>query len=491
MSETLHSFRRQFAIGRDENRLPPEWPSVRGGEWHLSHHPSLPVKTVCEDNSGSHVGFMLGWPVSPQGQIVEERVLLPSCASPEVLHDELYRYSGSWACMLQIGEEWRIYGDPFHSVPIVYHIDRDIIASSTGLVPAEWRSEDQAIAELLNIPDEDNWYPFGLTPYQECRRLYPNHYLKLDTAEAVRHWPHADTFGAGSQTEIMSTIIRHVRKNIQAFVEDKRPYLSLTAGRDSRLLLACAREVSDAITCHTVRLPDENAHIDFQVASHITKKFGLEHEAQSFMPPQSDDLKTWLARTGCCVAGRTWQNVTTLKQLDASRPRFEGIGGEIGRAYYRNQVDAGDVQFYDPEDFLNQLHLPVCQRMCEAAKNWFANTPALNGFHLMDLLYIEQRIGCWGSLVSLGHADSAYSIFPFCDRRVVHALVSLDEEQKRSEAWMTDVIERTWPELLSIPFDQYVGWPRVEKKIRSRLTFGYLRSLPRRIYGRLRALWAR
>jgi hypothetical protein len=206
---------------------------------------------------------------------------------------------------------------------------------------------------------------------------------------------------------------------------------------------------------------------------------------QSFKTPVTADLEDWLERTGYCVAGRTWRNVMTLKGLEAMRARFAGIGGEIGRGYYYRETDRTDTHF-SPKEVVERLHLPVTSELCSAARDWLGDTPRLNAFHLLDLLYIEQRIGCWASVTPLGHADSAYTIFPFNDRRVVQALLSLSREQKKSESWMEDVIEATWPELLEFPFDQYVGWPRLANAMQSRLRPAYLRSLPSRLYRKLR-----
>lgn len=330
MSE--NEFKRQFIISDNEEVLPQGWVRLRCGRWRFSFHSSLPMSEVYEKSAGVHAGFMLGYPVSPGGQLVESRIMLPTRESDKVLHHDLYRYSGSWACILRAEGDWRLYGDPLHSVPIVYHTDLNIVASSTGLIPDQYRSKDQALVEALNIPKEDNWYPFGLTPYHECQRLLPNHYLRLSTTEAVRHWPCSGTFENQDEDKSKSTLIENLSRNISAFARNGRPYLSLTAGRDSRVLLACSRDVKDSITSHTIQIPDEGARVDFQVAQYISSKYGLEHEGQLRRSPSEADLEKWLDRTGYCAAGATWRIVTTLKRLDASRVRFEGIGGEIGRA---------------------------------------------------------------------------------------------------------------------------------------------------------------
>jgi len=254
------------------------------------------------------------------------------------------------------------------------------------------------------------------------------------------------------------------------------------------LLLACAREYKNRISCHTICKPRGGPSVDYQVARYIARTYDLEHEGQHFTEPTKEDLERWLVRTGFCVAGASWRNVTTVKELDESRARLTGIGGEIGRAYYRSTGE-NDGQL-SPTVLMSQLKIPTTQTLWSAAEEWLADAPALDPLRLLDLLYVEQRVGCWASPATAGHTDSAHMTSPFCDREIVRALIALGEEKKRSEEWMEDIIRKAWPQLLDIPFDQYAGWPgpqwpRVRDGIQSRLRFGYLRSLYRRIYQKI------
>jgi hypothetical protein len=275
MAKDYGILKRQFILSEDESALPPQWPSVSADTWYLSCHTSIPISEIHESDAGGLIGFMLGWPVSPQGHLIKDQVTFPAFESANALQDQLYRYSGSWACMVRIGDEWRVYGDPFHSIPLVYSSDMRFISSSTGLIPKVYREQSRSVAEDLNIPEEDNWYPFGLTPYEQCNRLLPNHYLNLSKKKVVRHWPMSHTFGCYEQMEATSTIINRLQRDTSAFVSDGYPYLSLTAGRDSRVLLACSREVKSSITCHTIAIPDEGARIDLQVARYITRELDI------------------------------------------------------------------------------------------------------------------------------------------------------------------------------------------------------------------------
>ncbi len=90
----------------------------------------------------------------------------------------------------------------------------------------------------------------------------------------------------------------------------------------------------------------------------------------------------------------------------------------------------------------------------------------------MDLLYIEQRLGCWGGPQSIG-AIFSFVINPFCNRRIFTLMLSLPPQYKRQNKVSDDLIKHLWPELLKFPFNRYMGMRHWIKKVNRRLTRHY------------------
>jgi len=94
------------------------------------------------------------------------------------------------------------------------------------------------------MPESGSYYPFGLTPYRHVRRVLPNHYLDLEGWKAVRHWPGKAELTVDYDTDrAVKEIVSIIKNNLQAISKRYRIHMGLTAGRDTRLLLACSRPI--------------------------------------------------------------------------------------------------------------------------------------------------------------------------------------------------------------------------------------------------------
>lgn len=122
-----------------------------------------------------------------------------------------------------------------------------------------------SLAGLLNIPNVDAYYPFGITPHLDVKRLLPNHFLELGNFIEYRHWPKEEELSTRTSNNTKSTVAKigqKLKSNISAVLTQYPAYMSLTAGRDSRMLLAAAKDMTEEIEFFTMRIPDENAMLD-------------------------------------------------------------------------------------------------------------------------------------------------------------------------------------------------------------------------------------
>ena len=77
---------------------------------------------------------------------------------------------------------------------------------------------------------------------------------------------------------------------------------------------------------------------------------------------------------------------------------------------------------------------------------------------ILDLTYIEQRLGCWGGPQHYGHPhSSALRLFPFCHRKIFELMLKLPYEYRQKQELTIDIIRQEWPELLSLPFNSFTG----------------------------------
>ena len=164
------------------------------------------------------------------------------------------------------------------------------------------------------------------------------------------------------------------------------------------------------------------------------------------------ELQDWQLRGGYAGAGRTWKSVRTLEQLDPGLAVLEGLCGEVGRAYYWRRSDFESTRL-TPRGVLVRLGFPAHPRLLDAADRWLSAVPARDQFDVLDLLYIEQRLGCWAGPNHVGHVHNP-RIVPLSDREIFSSMMSLQPEYRFEQRLGPDVIRSLWPELLGMPFNQ-------------------------------------
>jgi hypothetical protein len=466
---SLDDLPEQFVLA-DEPAGPASWPQDKIGGWVLSHHATLPRITLRSTN-GDPVGWLLGYPISADGVLLPDGSLLGSVpSSGPALHDWLADFGGRWIAVIADGPEPSVYLDPTGSLAAVYSpLDR-IVASTPNLVPYRTGREDNVgLIRATGIPWEDAEYPLDLTPRHGVRRLLPNHHLQLSTFRAERHWPaEAWTTDPDIDTAV-ARIAELTKRNVRAIVNTKPSYLPLTAGRDSRMLLACARDVLSDLAFYTVPMPDRQADLDTRVASRMSTALGLDHRVVAYQQPQQHDLDEWMFRISCGVGEtRGWNVSTTYKTLDPKRPRLVASLGEIARNEYWRPTDSPETPI-TPERLLGHCHVAVTDETWDAAARWLADVPTSDSLQILTLFFIEHGMGGWaGQFPYADYAGPGFLVFPMNHQEIVRRMISLPVQMQRAGTLPRAVIEREWPELLEWPFNREYGVRRVHRALERR-----------------------
>jgi hypothetical protein len=256
----------------------------------------------------------------------------------------------------------------------------------------------------------------------------------------------------------------------------------LTAGRDSRMMLACARSVAHRLTLYTAdcEYPDERAWLDASTARMIARDHGLRYLRVPFTRPTAEDLEAWVFRTGGSVGEyRGWRWCTTYKRVPHGHLHLLASGSDLMRGWRRQESDYRGVPI-EPARLLRVCGLgddPFARQLMRA---WMDELPTREPLRTLDLFYLEQRLGCWGGVIPYAYGDNATpQIYPFNHRESIAAMLALPFEQRRNDQFHRAIIEKCWPELLRYPFNEPRGVQLIARA-------GYrLRGQPRAIAGRV------
>jgi hypothetical protein len=428
----------------------------------LASHPNLPVVDILGD-AGSVKGWILGYPITPNEELASGYLRVDSHLFEDAgsaISEFVHGLSGRFVVVFLDYDLKRFYLDSGGSLATVYAVDRPAVASTISLMeetPHDWDSDLQ---RLLGMPERDSWYPSGLTPRKSVRRLLPNHYLDLETWKPVRHWPTESHFTVREDfSAAVADVVKLIKKNIHAVAKRYPLQLSLTAGRDSRMLLACSAAVLNRIKFQTgVWVP---SGIDCSIGRRLSRRFNLNHVTLGVELASPEELEDWQFKTGRCVSGEIWRIHPTSRKMDLHRAFLPGCAGEVGRAYYWREGDES-LSGLTPEEILRRTKLPAAGKVLEATGEWLSEIAHLPVTAILDLTYIEQRLGCWAGPLQYGQDGlHALRLFPLNDRRIFDHILRMPTEPRRNQMLAWEICRQEWPELLDLPFNQLTGIERL------------------------------
>lgn len=488
---------RQWLLARDADLVPDPWErrSLRG--WTLGFHPDA---HVCDLRSRE--GGLIGWLVeplaylSPHGGVVpESELVLPvaSRASAAAVERALYGrdarglsngagVEGLWVAILpglDSGDGGgRVYLGAAHSV--VYDPTRRVVATTHNLVPALERNEllSRAYDPLATF----SFFTFGLTAFHTLKRLLPNHYLDLATFEPVRHWPPEALEQYTDGSEGAAAVIAHSRRLLATLSRSYRHYrVFLSAGRDSRAVLAILAPLIEErgldVRLSTTVRPDMEARVDLQAARRLARIAELPHDIRRREPHTSEEdavLRAFV-RIGESKAGRILSAPGLARQNAPRDPRFvlAGMAGETARGYYWDRSDDSGIRrpppLVTPELLVRRTGSPNLRPILQAADRWLQSVPPdvrASSATVLDLAYVEQRLGCWESSSRYLFPGRPRVTSPMAAAFNLQTMLRLPESYRGQGLLQRDIVEQGWPELMVVPFNQPTGVLRLRRALR-------------------------
>lgn len=446
-------FANQFVLDRDGLSAPGEFERRRFGDWVLATGANLPVTELT--TGGAQVGWLLGWAVLPGGGFADDHASLelPHPDEHRAFEDSLYELAGRWLCIVAAGVRPRAYLDPGGSLAAVFAPDRNRFASTTTLA-----QDDPAARPARPRVLPNQWYPLGETSDPGVRRLLPNHTLDLSTWEVSRHWPvepiervaESDVEGITAQIDLIASSLARV---IGELATRAPLVLPLTAGHDSRMLLATARDVMTRVEFVTYDYGDSRKS-DVSFARWFARDRGLKHTVLPLRPAVAEAREEYLRAVGHDASdGKTRDTRLAAALIPSDRGWVTGFAGEVGRAFYWRKP--GEV--LGARDLIERMRLSVTDSRIAAMKTWLDSLPDGDTEFVLDLMYLEQRNGGWVSPQTYGAAGFEFNIYPMNQRAVLTAMLRLPVEYRRRKRMPPAVVRSAWPELARYPIGRVPG----------------------------------
>jgi hypothetical protein len=455
----------------------------------LMTHPDLNTyQTQYASKSLTLVGYILD-PDKPQScdaDIVNALIVQLSECDRFVAYT--YKYGGRWILIMNDGKEVRLFNDAAGLRQVFY---------TEKLHTKElWcASQPKVIAELLNLEKDkeavefiDSYkfrknpefrFPGDGSPYREIKHLLPNHYLNLETGQCKRFWPDKP-LSYLSFNEAVGSVSSTLQGLMQSAANRFDLALSITAGLDSRVVLAASKAIKDLVSYMTVRqigMPDN--HPDVATPSQLLTGLNLKHEVvRSSLIIDDEFIEIFKRNVSIPHYIYAADAQAILNYYTQSKVAVTGSVSEVCRSSFRAKNRYLKNKDITIKDFARLQQMGMDKYALDHFNHWLLRTGELYNLHILSLFEWELDDGNWLAMCQLEFDIAWKDIFtPFNCRNLIKAMWSVKQEYMWPPEYQLykAVINELWPEVLSVPInphkDKKTGFlSKIRSFARKRLT---------------------
>ena len=458
-------FRRQFLFGPRPVSLEGEWQTHRfGTDWVLTAQRDLPLHRG-QTADGAEV-VLLGFLIDPDfPELTDQQLFERVCRSKswEELLRAVQDLSGRWALFHISGRKARVCNDAAGLRSIYYAVagEEPWCFSQPGLYrrvrPIRYLPEAiEFIGARESQKDFEACFPAASSPYAEVAHLLTNHYLDLETRATTRFWPTARLEPLDLQTAVEKAVPLF-QQSMRAITLRGPAAFAVTAGRDSRTLLAASRAVADRLWAHTVIYGELNlASPDLRIASELCRVAGLTHHTLRCPKSMGEPFQSVFLQNHD-PAHRCWGRISqgVLDRLPENAIWVRGNVSEVVRCvYYGNGVHPESL---DGADLARRCKMPVSDFTRRHFDAWLreAESHANLGYKLLSLFFLEHRMANWLAASQTQYDIVCDTFSPYANRRLYSLLLATPVGLRVQPQCVIyhELIRRMWPELLQFPFN--------------------------------------
>ena len=445
-------YRRQYVLG------PEPWQPTRFWQQQtltdglvLSFHQELNVEQVTD---GKCSIVLLGYLLDPFNPGLNDREILTNLVRGRTfsaLLKGLNVCGGRWIVLWIDGMDIRLVHDPLGTREVYYArcsqrswcaSQPHILAKLLGLP----HRCDKAMTEFMEseiFRDSEKTWAGSRTSYEGIDHLLPNHYLDVTDGTVWRYWPRTPRQSV-ARKRIVPQACRIIQGMIEAASRRFDLALAVSAGWDSRVLLAASRAVSDRIAYFIQQFGDmTDEHRDIQTPRRLMKNlnrpFAVLPVGHTVDPTFERPFEASLAMYHSEEKKRLHYNFFT----QMSGKVF--VNGMIAcRSSFLSQGIAGQrpmVQEFISKSVANPVSARTSKRyvdveawLTDELRNWYQDVVRIveiTGYDAIDLLYWEQRQGNWGAMYCSGNDIAGEILLPYNCRLLQELVLSVDEKYRR------------------------------------------------------------
>lgn len=461
-------YHNQFVLGPVVIDSYPHWKNFSVGKsLKLTTHPDLNVyQADRDDRSITLLGFIIDPenPIKNDADIIEDFVSTPfSC---DTFFERTFRFGGRWILIVDDGQNIVLFNDPA-GLRQVFHTDPEYIrelwcASQPGIIAQmlDLQMDKEAINFFNSYEVRRNpefRFPYYSSPYKEVKHMLPNHSLDLQKALCRRIWP-THPLEELSFEEALDKSLRTLKGLMKAASNRYELALSLTAGFDSRIVLAISKEISDKLSYMTVLQSDKHEKDpDVVIPSILLSKLGLNHHViKSSKIIDERFLSVFIKNVPLYHPIYAPDAYAILNYFQQKKVAVTGSVCEIARWSERSRVPKSRWEKITPLDLSKIQRMGKNRFAIDHFRNWLSELGDIYNFNTIDLFDWEQGHGNWLAMCQLEFDAAWKDIFtPFNCRSLLVTLLSVKDKYRKPPRYriFKEMILSSWPELLEVPIN--------------------------------------
>lgn len=467
----LHPYPRGFVIFRRDSSptLPEGWSTVSLGdsEWLFAHdHLETPELVTVGD--GDHWVLVHGlclYAGEDERDMTPAQRLAEAAASDESSFLELLdELGGRHIVLLGHSHSFSLYQDASGMRSVYFSSEADLVTSHVhllnGLQPHRERTPDQGLSGFMRA--------WARTPFLGIDAMLPNHSLTVPGYHITRFFPRRiNRFSSWTvQDRIVEFRNLWERQWKQLLARRNELVMSVTGGNDSRTSLALLAHEMDSIKTFTYTVPDfmttdwaRSLQRDRLIVEQIKSCVNLKHRYISMgsqSPITSQAAKSTIAKNSVGTHG-TWLLPYYIKHFsDESVIHIRGNTFGVYKAPWGSRNNNDNVEGLRKQYVtLTKSDQPAEppesreQYFLSGVKRWEYNKDQF-GYHRLELLYWEIRLGRWASEI-YNETDIAFASFdPTNVRSLIEIALSFTISEKRNKFFQAELINSAYP-ILNFP----------------------------------------
>lgn len=454
-------YRRQFILSSKELVPLSHWQHLKldDDRYRLYAHPDLELAEI--KDAGKRI-ILLGYIFDAQNPRYSNYDVLKELISAQSFRDLIkatYRYAGRFVLIFEDGSSAKLMHDCAGLRQIYYTTGtKEVWCGSQPSILAGFldleKSHNKVLKDFCNSREFESrhkaWAGDG-TMYDNVKHLMPNHYLDLGSRETHRYWPD-ETIGEMSIDEAVGVSTKYLKGFIKCASERYELMLAVTAGWDTRVLLAASREKKDEIFYFINKhkyLRDESP--DIRVPRRLLNKLGLKFNVIEYSRVVDDEFRSIFKNNVTLSREILLPAIYNVYYVQfPNRMNVNGDASGIVRNYF-DVVDHADnlmlaeLAGYKNLEYPMQEYAKWLERSCDVAKE--------HDVSILDLFYWEERMGNWGAL-GPSETDIAMEEFsPFNCRDLLTVMLSVNKKYRDmfSSRLYREMVKKMWSEALSEP----------------------------------------